>query len=115
MAATPAAAARRIKFRLLVRNANRFPGPVLSWGIVGHASLQHIANSELRDMPSREVNQKLNVACKSSRRLAEEPGENGPPCRELETPNSREPNTAFGFAAFTLLKTLRTPTPSTRL
>src|ERR1700756_3391914 len=49
------------------------------------------------------------------RRLAAEPGENGPPCRELETSKNLDPRTALGFAAFTLLKTLRTFRPKVRL
>src|SRR6202043_348839 len=53
------------------------------------------------------------VACNSIRRLAELPCENGPPCSELETSNNLEPSTALGFATFTLLKTLRTPTAAT--
>ena len=58
--------------------------------------------------------QKANVACTSMRRFDDEL-ENGPPASPLETLNSCEPKTPPGLARFTLLKTLRTPTPSVRL
>lgn len=59
--------------------------------------------------------QKLNVACNSNLRFAAVPGENGPPCRLLETSNRREPRTPFGLATFTTLNRFRAFSPSVRL
>jgi len=59
--------------------------------------------------------QKANVACSSMRRFDEVPCENAPPCKALETSKILEPRTEYGLATFTLLKTLRAPTPRVRL
>jgi hypothetical protein len=115
-AATPAVAATRINFRRVVRGkGNRFE-PLRS-GITRDAVSASSITRIRKFAICREhcLNQKLNVACSSILRLAAVPGENGPPCRELGTSNSLEPTTAFGFAAFTLLNTLRAFTPRVRL
>ena len=120
-AATPAAAARRINFRLVVgrliveRRDNRFRALTLRVKRHAVSIFQHNAKPPTRDMTRNAPAQKANVACSSMRRLAELPCENGPPCRELETPKNLEPSTALGLATFTLLKTLRTPKPSVKL
>lgn len=80
-APTPALAASRIKFRLVVgRRDNRFWGP-LARRIPQHPLyLQHTPNLQIRDMAECCTRtQKLNKACSSIFRLAALPGENGPP------------------------------------
>jgi len=115
-AATPAVAARRMNFLLVVgKRGNQLSGPKIA---EGGASVSDIQNNLFhRSAIERDgcIDQKLNVACRSIRRFAEEPAENGPPCREFEIPKSGEPRTAFGLATLTLLNTLRTLTPNVRL
>src|SRR5258708_1270537 len=58
--------------------------------------------------------QKLNVACRSMRRLAA-PDEKGPACSALAVSKNGEPRIPLGFARFTVLKTLRAEMPRMRL
>lgn len=74
-----------------------------------------VVKKDITGAPRPVENQKLNITCRSRRRFADELGANGPPCRALETPKYCELRTPPGFAKFTLLKTLRTPSPSVRL
>ena len=102
---TPAAAASRIKFRLVVGSRdNRFRGPRCAELLRSFPVVPAYPESARSQYARIIRDQKLNVACSSNFRFAAVPGENGPPCRPLETSNRREPNTAFGLATFTLLK-----------
>ena len=77
--ATPAVAAMRINFRLVVgRKGKRFSG-VTQVATVDVIVFQHNPNPRFVAGREHDANQKLNVACNSIRRLAAVPGENGPP------------------------------------
>lgn len=60
------------------------------------------------------ADQKLKVAIRSMRRLAEE-FENDPPCNPLGVSKNRDPRIPLGLPKFTLLKRFRAEAPMLRL
>ena len=87
-------------------------------GSAGLCDYRPFNSSITRQLPFTKPckpDQKLKVACKSRRRFAAEPGENGPPCSAFETPKYLDPRTPPGLATFTLLKALRKLMPRVRL